>query len=120
MEKHEIRKEFFKLRIKGHSYNQCRKILFTQFGYEVASRTLQRWSERLNKSEWDLEDASKRPKTIRYKITSETENKIIELRNKTGFGEYKLITYFDLGHSSIYKILDKHNLTKSNPNQIGR
>jgi transposase InsO family protein len=111
MEKHEVRKEFFKLKIKGHSYNQCRKILFTQFGYEITSRTLQRWNERLNKTEWDLKDASKRPKTIHVKITSETEKKIINLRKKTGFGEYKLIDYFNLGHTSIYKILNKNNLT---------
>jgi transposase InsO family protein len=111
MEKHEIRKEYFKLRIKGHSNNQCKKILFTQFGYEVASRTLQRWNEKINKQEWNLEDASRRPKTIHYKITSETEKKIIELRNKTGFGEYKLRDYFNLGHTSIYKILNKQGLT---------
>jgi hypothetical protein len=114
MEKHEIRKEFFKLRTKGHSYSQCRKIILAQFGFEVTSRTLQRWSQRLNKTEWDLIDYSKRPKTIYYKITPKIENKIIELRNKTGFGEYKIIDYVNVGHTSIYKILNKHNLTKQN------
>jgi transposase InsO family protein len=49
MKKEEIRKEFFKLRIKGHSYNQCRKILLTKQGYEIHNRTLQRWDERLRK-----------------------------------------------------------------------
>jgi len=117
MKKEDIRKEFFKLRIKGHSYSQCAKILKAQFSYETTSRTLQRWSERLDKTEWDLCDKSKRPKTIHYKIDSEIEKKIILLRNKTGFGEKKLLNYVGIGHSSIYKILRKNHLTKSNPNR---
>ena len=40
MKKEEIRKEFFKLKIKGHSYNQCRKILFIKYNFEVTNRTL--------------------------------------------------------------------------------
>ena len=77
MKKEEIRKEYFKLRIKGHTNNQCRKILLAQFEYETNIRTLRRWTNRLNESEWDLKDKSKRPKTINYKVTSEIENKII-------------------------------------------
>ncbi len=121
MKKEEIRKEFFKLRIKRHSYNQCRRIILAQFGYEVTSRTLQRWSERLNKNEWNLTDNSKRPKTIHYKITEEVENKVIELRKKTGFGENKLMNYFPtFSHKAINKILNKYNLTKPNPNRRKR
>lgn len=120
MKKEEIRKEFFKLRIKRHSYNQCRKILLAQFGYEVASRTLQRWSERLNKTEWDLQDISTRPKKINYKINSELEKQVVEIRNKTGFGEKKLINYFEIGHTSIYKILRKNRLTLPQENRRKR
>ena len=83
MKKEEIRKEFFKLKIKEHTNNQCRKILLAQFGYEICKRTLQRWIKKLNKDDWDLKDKSKRPKTIYYKITSEIEDKIISLKNKT-------------------------------------
>jgi hypothetical protein len=46
MKKEEIRKEFFKLRIKGHSYSQCRKILLASFGYDVNIRTLKRWTKK--------------------------------------------------------------------------
>lgn len=121
MKKEEIRKEFFKLRIRGHSYLQCRKILLAQFSYEITSRTLQRWNERMNKTEWDLRDCSRKPKNIHYKITSEIENKIVELRNKTGFGENKLTDYFpNLSHKAINKILNKHNLTKPNENRRKR
>jgi transposase InsO family protein len=113
MKKEDIRKEFFKLRIKGHSYNQCRKIILTKYFYEIHNRTLQRWDERLRKSDWNLKDKSRKPKTIHNKITPEIEKEVINLRNKTGFGENKLQIYFpNLSHKSINKILNKYNLTE--------
>jgi len=121
MKKEEIRKEFFKLRIKGHSYSQCRKILLAQFSYEITTRTLQRWNERLNKTEWDLMDKSKRPKIIHYKITPKIEREVVELRNKTGFGEDKLTNYFpNFSHKAINKILNKFGLTNPNKNKKKR
>jgi len=120
MEKYEIRKEFFKLKIKGHTNNQCRKILFAQFGYEVCKRTLQRWNAKLNKNNWDLIDKSKRPKTIYYKTTLETEEKVISLKKKTGWGAEKIENFVNLGHTTINKILNKHSLTKHNPDRKKR
>ena len=120
MRKEEIRKEFFKLRIKGHTNNQCRKIIFTQFSYEVCKRTLQRWNCKLNKNDWNLCDKSRRPKTIHYKITPEIEEKIILIRNKTGWGENKISDFVDVGHTSINKILNKNNLAKPNLNRKRR
>ena len=120
MKKEEIRKEFFKLKIKGHTNNQCRKIIFAQFGYEVAVRTLRRWTNKLNKTEWDLKDNSKRPKTIHYKITKEIEEKIISIRNKTGWGENKIADFVEVSSWSVNKILRKNNLTKLNPNRKKR
>jgi len=120
MKKEDIRKEFFKLKNKGHSYSQCTKILKSQFNYEIHSRTLQRWNEKLMKTEWDLKDKSKRPLTIYYKITPEIEKEIITLRNKTGFGDRKIAEFIDVGHTSINKIFRKYNLTISNPNRKKR
>jgi len=120
MKKEDIRKEYFKLRIKGHTNNQCRKILLAQYGYEVDIRTLRRWTSLHNNSEWDLKDKSKRPKIINYKITSEIEEEIINLRNKTGFGDRKIAEFIDVGHTSISKILKKNKLTNSNPNRKKR
>ena len=121
MKKEDIRKEYFKLRIKGHTNNQCRKILLAQFNYEVNIRTLRRWTNKLNKTEWDLRDNSKRPKSIYYKITKEIEERVISIRKRTGFGEDKLINYFpNLSHKSINKILNKYNLTNPNPNRKKR
>ena len=120
MKKEEIRKEFFKLRIKHHSYSQCRKILLAQFGYETTTRTLQRWNQRLNKTEWDLSDKSKRPKIIHYKITSEIEKQIILIKTQTGWGAEKIEDVIHIGHTTINKILNKHELTKPNPNRKKR
>jgi len=120
MKKEEIRKEYFKLKIKGHTNNQCRKILLAQFSYEVSIRTLRRWTNQLNKDNWDLTDKSKRPKTIHYKITDEIENKIIAIRSKTGWGEEKIADFVDVSHWSVNKILNRNNLTKPNPNRKKR
>jgi transposase InsO family protein len=120
MKKEDIRKEYFRLRIKGHTNNQCRKILFAQFGYEANIRTLRRWTSKHEKTEWNLKDKSKRPKTIHYKIDKNIEDKIILLRNKTGFGEKKLINYVNIGHTSINKVLNKFGLTKPNQNRKKR
>jgi len=121
MKKEDIRKEYFKLRIKRHTNNQCRKILLAQFGYETNIRTLRRWTKKLNETEWNLKDKSKRPTTIHYKITPEIEKEVIKLRNKTGFGENKIVTYFpNLSHKSINKILNKFGLTNPNPNRKKR
>jgi putative transposase len=120
MKKEDIRKEFFKLKNKGHTNNQCRKILFAQFGYEVAVRTLRRWTNKLNKTEWDLRDNSKRPKIIHYKITPKIEEKVISIRNKTGWGEHKIKDFVPIGHWAVNKILKKHSLTNPNPNRKKR
>jgi transposase InsO family protein len=121
MKKEEIRKEYFKLRIKGHTNNQCRKILLAQFGFEVNIRTLRRWTSKLNKTEWDLKDNSRRPKKIHYKINSEIESKILELRNKTGYGANKISCFVkDISESSIKRILQKNNLTNPNPRRKKR
>lgn len=121
MKKEEVRKEYFKLRIRGNSLNQCRKILLAQFGFETSKRTLQRWNKRLNNSEWDLRDKSKRPKTIHTKLTPEIEEKVIKIRNKTGYGANKISCFVkQVSESSIKRILIKNHLTKFNPNRKKR
>jgi putative transposase len=120
MKKEEIRKEYFKLRIKGHVNNQCRKIFLAQFGYEVNIRTLRRWTQKLNQTGWDLKDKSKRPKRVYTKLTPEIEEKIINLRNKTGWCADKIRNFVDLSHTTINKVFQKHNLTNPNPNRKKR
>jgi len=121
MKKEEIRKEYFKLRIKGHTNNQCKIILKAKYDYEISIKTLKRWTWKLDKTEWDLKDKSKRPKTIHYKIDQEVEKKVIELRNKTGFGANKIACFVkEISESSIKRILSKHKLTNPNPRRKKR
>jgi len=121
MKKEDIRKEYFRLRIKGHSNNQCRKILLAQFGYEVNIRTLRRWTHKLNNSQWDLSDLSRKPRTIHKKINDNLEQEIIDLRNKTGWGAYKLNQFSkEISESTIKRILKKNHLTNHNPNRKKR
>ena len=121
MKKEEIRKEYFKLRIKHHTNSQCRKILLAQFGYEINIRTLRRWTQKLNQTEWNLKDKSKRPKTIHYKINDEIENKIISIRNKTGWGANKISQFVnEISESSIKRILNRNKLITPNLNRKKR
>lgn len=123
MDKIQIRKAFFLLKNKGHSYNQCRRLLRAEFEYKVTVRTLKRWSATLNQGNWDLQDKSKRPHNIHYKITPEIEKEVVSLRNKTGWGSDKLVLHLlniNLCQRSIDKILDKHNLLRDSKNKGGR
>jgi|SRR3989344_2981862 len=112
MKKEEIRKEFFKLKLKGFSYSQCKKILGGRFEYDISKRTLKRWVKRLDTGNWNLLDKSRRPHTIQIKLTQELENQVISLRNNTGWGERKIAQFVNLGHTTINKILSRHKLVE--------
>lgn len=120
MKKEEIRREFFLLKNKGHSYSQCRTILKARFGFDVNIKTLKRWMKKLNSGSWDLMDKSKRPNTIHYKITPMIEEKVISFRNKTGWGQDKIaycLPELNLSARSINKILNNHNLCRETKNK---
>lgn len=115
MEKREIRKEFFKLKNKGFSYSKCKMILKARFDYLVSVRTLKRWIKRFDKTEWNLEDSSRRPNTIHHKITSNIEEDVLHLRNNTGWGQEKLfphLKHLGISERSIKRIIKKHNLCR--------
>ncbi len=115
MKKEEIRKEFFKLKSKGFSYSKCRAILHSTLNYHVSVKTLKRWIKRLDKGDWDLKDTSTKPHTIHHKITKEIEQKVVELRNKTGWGQEKLypsLKHLGISETSIKRIIHKHGLCK--------
>ena len=113
MKKEEVRKEYFKLKNKGHTNNQCRKIILAQFGYATTVRTLRRWTSRLDKTEWDLCDQSTKPKTIHYKVNSDIEKRIISIRNKTGWSADKIKPRIDeVSISTIKRVISKNNLCR--------
>lgn len=115
MKKEEIRKEFFKLRIKGFSYEKCRIILSSKYDYRATIRTLKRWNKRLEEGNWDLRDSSRRPKIIHTKITPEVEKEVIALRKRTGWGQEKLhvhLSHLDISEMTIKRIIKKNNLCR--------
>jgi len=120
MKKREIRKEFFKLRIKNHSYPRCRIILKAMYSYEISLRTLYRWNKKHKETEWDLRDKSTRPKLVHTKVTQEDKEKIIKIRNKTGWCAEKIKNFVDLSHTTINKVLQENKLTNPNPRRKKR
>ena len=117
MKKEEIRKEFFNLRAKGHSYSQCRRILKAKCQYDASIRTLKRWSARLNKGNWDLMDKSRKPHTIHRKVDERLKREVLDLRTLTGWGEDKLALHFPLSHTTINSILNEECLCKDTKNK---
>ncbi|MBW2968684.1 DDE-type integrase/transposase/recombinase [Candidatus Woesearchaeota archaeon] len=114
MDKELIRKEFFKLKNKGFSYSKARTILRTRFDYSVSTRTLKRWIKRLE-GDWNLKDLSRKPKKIHKKISPEIEQKVIELREQTGWGQDKLypsLQQLGISSTSIKRIIKKNKLCR--------
>ena len=121
MKKEEIRKEFFKLRIKGHSYSQCEKLLLSLFKFEITTRTLKRWEKKSKTEEWNLKDKSTRPKIIHKKLNENIEKRIISLRTKTGWGADKINSFVnEISIATIKRVLQKNKLTNPNPNRRKR
>lgn len=116
MKKHDIRKEFFKLKNKGHSYTQCVRILKAMYGFETTTRTLKRWSQRLDGG-WDLQDKSRRPHVIHHKVDDRIKQEVLALRKKTGWGEDKLALHFPLSHTAINGILNEYGLCRESKNK---
>jgi len=120
MNKVEIRKEFFKLKIKGFSYIQCRRILRAKYDYVVTIRTLKRWIKLFDNENWDLKDKSCRPKTIHYKVNKDIEQQVISLREKTGWGCDKIafqLNDLNISRITINRILNKHRLCRKTKNK---
>lgn len=84
--------------------------MILKFIAELFKDGMKNW-ERLRKTEWDLKDYSRKPKTIYKKITSDVEAEVIKIKTKTGWGAEKIENFVEIGHTSINKILRKHKLT---------
>lgn len=120
MDKLVLRKEFFKLKNKGFSYAQCKRILKAKYGYDVTTRTLKRWINRLDSGDWNLLDKSRKPHTIHHKVDNDIENQVIDLRVRTGWGCDKLapqLSQLGISRITINRILNKHNLCRDSKNR---
>lgn len=119
MEKVFLRREFLKLKNKGFSYADCKRILRAQFEFQVSIKTLKRWFRRFMIGNWDFCDASRRPHTIHRKITLAVEEEVLRLRKQTGWGSEKLrqeLSHLNISESSIDKILSAHALSRISKN----
>ena len=115
MKKEDVRKEFFKLKIKGLSYLKCKYIIKAKYDYKVTIRTLKRWIKRLDETNWNLKDTSRRPHTLHYKITPEIEQEVLQLRRHTGWGQEKLfpnLKHLGISEMSIKRIIKKEGLCR--------
>lgn len=115
MKKEDLRREFLKLKNAGFSYVKCKRVLAARFEYDLSVRTLKRWVKRLDLGGWDLKDASRRPKTIHYKINPEIEAQVVELRKRTGWGQEKLyphLKHLGISEMSIKRIIKQKGLCK--------
>ena len=121
MKKEIIRREFLKLRIKQHSYAECKTQLKELYEFNVNIRTLKRWQKRFSKDDsWNLIDESRKPNKIYHKITEQTKEEVIKLRNKTGWGAKrlkKLLNHLELSHVSINNIIREKGLTRKEGNR---
>jgi len=116
MKKEGIRKEFFKLKNKGFSYKKCKILIHSQYDYQVSTRTLKRWVSRLDNTEWDLRDTSRKPHTIHYKTNPEIVKKISALRQKTGWGQDKIkkrLSHLQISATTIKRIIKEQGLTRT-------
>ena len=114
MKKEVVRREFFKLRNAGFSYKKCRTLLTGQFDYQVSLRTLKRWSARLETGLWDLQDLSRRPHKVHYKLTSKLVEQVKDVRLKTGWGQDKIKQHYNLpiSASTVKRIIKQQGLAR--------
>lgn len=82
----------------------------------ISKRTVQRWKKSYLKGNWNLKNKSRRPRTIHKKITSEMEQRIVELRKSTQYDGYRLQNILErlntkISESSVKRVLLKHGLS---------
>lgn len=118
MKKHLIRKEFLKLKIKGHSYKECSKKLNEEFGITTTIRTLKRWWKRFKEDDnWNLKDTSQKPNKLQIKFSKEDQNTVTMLRKEFKYGPKKIRILVQrkgiyMSLSSIKRIIKGSGLSK--------
>ena len=96
-----------------------------RFGVSLSKRTVQRWRKRHKEGCWDLRDKSKKPHTIRHKITTEIEDWVVEYRKRTGFDAFAIQSVLankesNISVSSIKRIIAGYGLQKEKSKMKGK
>ena len=95
MKKDVIRREAIKLRYKGKTYPAISLILEERYQYKVSSRTLRRWNDIFQNTNWNFKDKSKRPHTVFYKFSFEYKQEAIKIRKLTGWDAKRIKKLFE-------------------------
>jgi len=83
--------------------------------WDCARNTVRRWKRRYEQEGLQgLRERSHAPHSCPHKIPAELEEKITELRRRSGFGPRRLKEEFDLpcGHGAIYRVLKEQDLIR--------
>lgn len=119
MKKHILRREFLKLKSRGHYYKECQKIIEEKYQIKKSIETLKRWWKRFNTSEWDFKDTSQRPKTIHYKFNNKQKDIVVVLRKAFGYSSQKLKIKLQekgifMSESYVKQIVKNNHLSRGN------
>lgn len=119
MQKHLIRREFLKLKLKNKSYAKCQKELEIRFGKKYSIRTLKRWLKRLLTTKWDLKDISQKPDKTPTKFSDEERKMVEKHRKKHGYSSKQLRIILQkkgtfMSESTIKRIVKKSGLSRGN------
>lgn len=118
MRKEFIRKQTIKVRKTCKSYAKIQRFLKRKYNVNISRRTLKRWWKKYQ-SGWNLKDQSRKPKTTHYKFEQEEIQKVIDLRNKTGYSSYQLKIKLEekgvfMSESTIKNIIKTCGLSRGN------
>ena len=83
--------------------------------WDCARNTVRRWKRRYEDQGLEgLRERSHAPHSCPHKIPAQLEEKITELRRRSGFGPRRLKEEFDLpcGHGAIYRVLKENGLIR--------
>jgi len=107
------------LRVKMIKYFQKhRNISKTARDFNTSRHTVRKWVKRWQKDGWKgLEDQREGPNNIPHKISQQLEERILEVREKTGWGAWSLKERFDLPCSlePIRRVLKENDQIKKKP-----
>ena len=101
----------------GKTYPKISLFLWEVYNYNVSARTLRRWYKRLQQTDWNFKDNSKKPNTIHYKFRDKDRQEVIKIRKLTGWDSKRLTRILkdkgiSMSKSYIELIIRKANLQR--------
>ena len=85
-----IRKQAINMRKKCRSYAKIQRYLERKYHHSVSRKTLKNWWVKYKLEFWNLKDKSRKPHRLRASIPSEIQDRVSNLRQRTGYGGYNV------------------------------